>query len=154
MGFHPVRVEEREGSRAPAKAPCACAAAASRAPTWRPSLAVCRIFWRPASSLSRALHILSRETSRPAARDQWSTVHDDVVGGMPLAAALAKWPAHFSRVHVAMVRAGEAGGFLDVVLSQIADFQSRDQELKGKSEGRARSILACWPSSRAGCSFS
>ena len=31
-----------------------------------------------------------------------------------------------------MVRAGETGGFIDTVLSQIADFQSRDQELKGR----------------------
>ena len=31
-----------------------------------------------------------------------------------------------------MVRAGEAGGFLDVVLNQIADFRAREQDLKGK----------------------
>ena len=31
-----------------------------------------------------------------------------------------------------MVRAGEAGGFLDVVLSQISDFRTREQDLKGK----------------------
>ena len=31
-----------------------------------------------------------------------------------------------------MVRAGETGGFLDVVLGQIADFRSREQDLKGK----------------------
>src|SRR5438270_18517 len=37
-----------------------------------------------------------------------------------------------STVYVAMVRAGEAGGFLDVVLSQIADFRTREQDLKGK----------------------
>ena len=31
-----------------------------------------------------------------------------------------------------MVEAGEAGGFLDVVLAQIADFQAREKELKSK----------------------
>ena len=31
-----------------------------------------------------------------------------------------------------MVRAGEAGGFLDLVLSQIAEFRTREQDLKGK----------------------
>jgi len=35
-------------------------------------------------------------------------------------------------VYVAMVEAGEAGGFLDVVLAQIADFQTREKELKSK----------------------
>jgi type II secretory pathway component PulF len=35
-------------------------------------------------------------------------------------------------VYVALVEAGEAGGFLDVVLAQIAEFQSRERELKSK----------------------
>ena len=86
-------------------------------------------------SLSRALHIVSRETSQPAVRQQWSAIHDDVVGGNSLAEALAKWPGTFTPVQVAMVRAGETGGFLDVVLGQIADFRSRERDLKGKVKG-------------------
>jgi len=82
--------------------------------------------------LSRALHLLGREASHPGAARAWSAVHDDVIGGMPLADALAKWPGAFSGVYVAMVRAGEAGGFLHVVLQQIADFRAREQELKGR----------------------
>ena len=66
--------------------------------------------------LSRALHIVSREAAQPAARKQWSAIHDDVVGGMSLAEAMGKYPRSFSPVQVAMVRAGETGGFLDVVL--------------------------------------
>ena len=83
-------------------------------------------------SLSRALHILCREAAQPAARQQWAAIHDDVVGGMPLADALGRWPRSFPPVYVAMVRAGETGGFLDVVLGQIADFRSREQDLKGR----------------------
>jgi type II secretory pathway component PulF len=86
-------------------------------------------------SLSRALQILSREASHPAARTQWSAIHDEVVGGVSLAEALAKFPQSFSAVHVAMVRAGETGGFLDVVLGQIADFRSRDRDLKSRIRG-------------------
>lgn len=82
--------------------------------------------------LSRALHLLRREASHPGAKNVWSKVHDDVVGGTSLADALAKFPKVFSTVYVAMVRAGEAGGFLHVVLQQIADFRTREQELKGK----------------------
>ncbi len=59
-------------------------------------------------------------------------IHDDVVGGKPLADALARWPDSFPPVYVAMIRAGEMGGFLDLVLNQIADFRSREGELKGK----------------------
>lgn len=82
--------------------------------------------------LSRALVILSRETAAPAAREQWKKVHDLVVDGMSLASAMSQSPETFPRVYVAMVEAGEAGGFLDVVLAQIAEFQSRDKELKAK----------------------
>jgi type II secretory pathway component PulF len=51
---------------------------------------------------------------------------------MSLADAMAQSPETFPRVYTAMVQAGEAGGFLDVVLAQIAEFQSRDKELRGK----------------------
>jgi len=83
-------------------------------------------------SLSRALDVVSREASHPAARKQWLAIRDDVLGGASLAAALARWPKSFPPVYVAMVRAGETGGFLDVVLEQIADFRAREQDLKGR----------------------
>ena len=82
--------------------------------------------------LSRALVILQKEAASPVARTKWKEVHDSVVDGLSLAAAMAKSPETFPRVYVAMVEAGEAGGFLDVVLAQIAEFQSREKELKSK----------------------
>ena len=44
----------------------------------------------------------------------------------------SKSPDVFPRIYIAMVEAGEAGGFLDVVLAQIADFQAREKELRAK----------------------
>jgi type II secretory pathway component PulF len=82
--------------------------------------------------LSRALVILYKEASAPAAKTKWKEVHDLVIDGMSLADAMAKSPETFPRVYTAMVQAGETGGFLDVVLAQIADFQSREKELKSK----------------------
>jgi type II secretory pathway component PulF len=82
--------------------------------------------------LSRALSILSREASRPAAKKLWAAIHDQVAGGQALAEALARHPRYFPPIYVAMVRAGETGGFLDLVLEQIAGFRSREQELIGK----------------------
>src|SRR5271169_5289480 len=82
--------------------------------------------------LSRALVILHKEASSPAARAKWKEVHNLVVDGMSLATAMAKSPETFPRVYVAMVEAGEAGGFLDVVLAQIAEFQAREKDLKSK----------------------
>src|SRR5438309_8481574 len=80
--------------------------------------------------LSRALVILYKEASAPAAKAKWKEIHDLVVDGMSLADAMAKSPDVFPRVYVAMVEAGETGGFLDVVLGQIADFQAREKEIR------------------------
>src|SRR6266850_2188298 len=82
--------------------------------------------------LSRALVILTKEASAPAAKAKWKEIHDLVVDGMSLADAMAKSPDTFPRVYVAMVEAGETGGFLDVVLGQIADFQTREKEMRSK----------------------
>src|SRR5690349_12952361 len=82
--------------------------------------------------LSRALVILCKESSNPAASAKWREVHDLVVDGMSLADAMAKSPETFPRVYTAMVQAGETGGFLDLVLAQIADFQAREKDLKSK----------------------
>src|SRR5437773_3667972 len=82
--------------------------------------------------LSRALVILCREAASPAAGAKWKEIHDLVVDGMSLADAMAKSPGTFPRVYVAMVEAGETGGFLDVVLAQIADFQAREKEMRSK----------------------
>ncbi len=82
--------------------------------------------------MSRALGILSREASKPASKKLWATIHDQVSGGMALADSLAHHPRSFSNIYVAMVRAGETGGFLDIVLNQIANFRSREEDLKGR----------------------
>src|SRR6266403_2126913 len=82
--------------------------------------------------LSRALVILYKESSNPVASAKWREIHDSVIDGMSLADAMAKSPDTFPRVYTAMVQAGETGGFLDLVLAQIADFQAREKELRSK----------------------
>ncbi|HWQ93725.1 MAG TPA: type II secretion system F family protein, partial [Clostridia bacterium] len=82
--------------------------------------------------LSRALVILYKEATNPAAQAKWKEIHGLVIDGMSLADAMAKSPETFPRVYVAMVQAGETGGFLDLVLAQIADFQAREKELRSK----------------------
>jgi len=82
--------------------------------------------------LSRALVILQKEAANPAAKIKWKEVHNLVVDGMSLADAMNMSPETFPKVYTAMVEAGETGGFLDVVLSQIADFQAREKEMRSK----------------------
>ena len=82
--------------------------------------------------LSRAMVILCKEASSPAAAAQWKQIHASVIDGVSLADAMAKSPDTFPRVYTAMVEAGETGGFLDLVLSQIADFQAREKDMRAK----------------------
>ena len=82
--------------------------------------------------LSKALTILYRETTDPAASKKWREVHDLVIDGVSLSDAMSRSPETFPTVYTAMVEAGETGGFLDLVLEQIAEFQARDKELRGK----------------------
>jgi type II secretory pathway component PulF len=82
--------------------------------------------------LSRALVILCKESSNPTASARWKQIYDSVVDGVSLADSMATMPDTFPRVYVAMVSAGETGGFLDLVLAQIADFQAREKDLKSK----------------------
>ena len=145
LGLRPVSLAERNGAAKSAKA--APAKGGSSSPgnlslsfqSKKVSPRDLENFTRLLSSLlaagvplSRALVILHREASNPIVAAKWKEIHDYVVDGMSLADAMAKSPETFPRVYTAMVQAGETGGFLDLVLSQIADFQSREKELKSK----------------------
>lgn len=133
QGLSPVSIEESGGARVvsavESKLPASVKVPQSALESFTRELANLLAAGLP---LSRALALLKREVAHAGAKHVWSQVHDDVVGGEPLAEAMAKWPRVFSSVYVAMVRAGEAGGFLHVVLQQIADFRTRETELKGK----------------------
>lgn len=146
-GLRPVRLAERNGAVGNGKPHPPGAAAASPEPAVkfilpgrrRVSSRALENFTRLLASLlaagvplSRALVILQKEASQPAARAQWKDIHDRVVDGMSLADAMAQSPETFPKVYVAMVDAGETGGFLDLVLAQIADFQAREKELRSK----------------------
>ncbi|HLA81103.1 MAG TPA: type II secretion system F family protein, partial [Thermoleophilia bacterium] len=78
----------------------------------------------------RALHVLETQTQNPKLRDIVRAVREDVEAGMPLSDAMAKHPAAFDRLYVAMVRAGEAGGALDQTLNRLATQLEKDDSLR------------------------
>ncbi len=83
-------------------------------------------------ALLRALNILAEQTeSKPLAKIV-NLVRIDVEKGSSLSAALARHPKAFSRLYVAMVRAGEVGGVLDTVLVRLADTIEKQVELRRK----------------------
>lgn len=82
--------------------------------------------------LSQGLNLLCQESTESSGRGHWRAIHDAIVDGTPLFEAMSRQPQVFPRVYVAMVKAGETGGFLDLVLRQIADFQSLERELRSR----------------------
>lgn len=148
LGLTPLRLVEMDGGNGQAKSQSSSSngSQAKRATGFKMELGSKRVsfaaledFTRSLSSLltagvplSRALTILYKECTQPVAAAKWRELHDFVIDGMPLAKAMERAPDVFPRVYVAMVEAGEAGGFLDVVLAQISDFQAREKELKSK----------------------
>ena len=82
--------------------------------------------------LSRALTVIEREAKHPSAKAAWSAIHVRVRDGASLADAMAAQGKLFPPVFIAMVRAGEAGGFLELVLEQVADYLERSKELVGR----------------------
>lgn len=59
-----------------------------------------------------------------------SQVTEDVESGSPLSDALAKHPGVFDDLYVNMVKAGEAGGVLDTILTRLSEFKEKAQRLK------------------------
>jgi type IV pilus assembly protein PilC len=83
-------------------------------------------------SLLRTLNILSEQTENPLLAKTIGTLREDVERGSSLSASMSKHPKVFNNLYVAMVRAGETGGQLDVVLSRVADNFEADYKLRQK----------------------
>ena len=80
--------------------------------------------------LDRALQILIDLAPTPPVAALLQGIRDDVRGGKALSQALDTRREVFSRFYVNIVRAGEAGGALGVVLQRMADTMERNKELR------------------------
>jgi type II secretion system protein F len=82
--------------------------------------------------LVKGLAILNKQTTNETLRGVIMDILDDVQGGTTFADALGRHPQVFSKLYVAMVKSGEAGGMLDEILQRLADFSEQEEQLKGK----------------------
>ncbi len=85
--------------------------------------------------LLRSLNVLIAQQKPSNLKDVLREIAYDVQTGATFSEALAKHPRGFDRLYVNMVRAGEIGGMLEVVLSRLAMFMERRQALKRKVRG-------------------
>jgi type IV pilus assembly protein PilC len=83
----------------------------------------------------RSLKILENQMRPGVLKNALMDVVDDVESGSTLSEAFAKHPKCFDRLYVNMVKAGEAGGALEVILQRLADFKEKAQSLKRRITG-------------------
>jgi type IV pilus assembly protein PilC len=83
-------------------------------------------------TLLRSLTILEDQTTKPKLRAAIGKVRSDVQSGATLSMAMAAHPDQFPMLMVSMIRAGEAGGFLDDALDRIAKMYEADANLRAK----------------------
>jgi type IV pilus assembly protein PilC len=83
----------------------------------------------------RSLRILQNQAANGQLRNALIDVCDEIEGGATLSEAMAKSPKAFDRLYVNMIKAGEAGGALEVILQRLAEFQERALDLRRKVKG-------------------
>jgi len=83
----------------------------------------------------RSLKILGNQQKPGLLKNIVVEVSEDVETGSSFSEALAKHPKTFDKLFVNMVKAGEAGGVLDVILQRLATFMERMEALKRKIIG-------------------
>ncbi len=82
--------------------------------------------------LLRSLTVLGKQEPNPALKSTISSLADSVQGGSTFSESLAQHPKMFNKLYVNMVKAGELGGVLEVVLNRLAEYQEKAQKLKNK----------------------
>jgi type IV pilus assembly protein PilC len=85
--------------------------------------------------LVRSLQILANQEPNKIMCGAVETIVADIQGGSNLSEAMRKHPKIFDRLYVNMVRAGEAGGVLDVILNRLTEFMEKAEALKRKVKG-------------------
>ena len=82
--------------------------------------------------LLRGLRVLEKQEKHPTLKRIVGELALSIEGGSTFSEGLAQHPKVFNRLYVNMVKAGELGGVLEVVLTRLADFMEKAQKIKGK----------------------
>jgi type IV pilus assembly protein PilC len=82
--------------------------------------------------LLRGLRVLEKQEKSPTLKRIISELAVSIEGGSTFSEGLAQHPKVFNRLYVNMVKAGEMGGVLEVVLKRLAEFMEKAQKIKGK----------------------
>ena len=85
--------------------------------------------------LLRSLNVLAKQERDGVLKNTINTLADSVQGGSTFSEGLEQHPVIFNKLYVNMVKAGELGGVLELVLGRLAEFQEKAQKIKNKVIG-------------------
>lgn len=80
--------------------------------------------------IDRSLNILAEISEGSQMKEVIHSVLTGIRGGSSFSEALQKHPGIFSRLYISMIRAGETGGVLDIVLDKLTEFLETAKELR------------------------
>ncbi|MDG1892527.1 MAG: type II secretion system F family protein [Verrucomicrobiota bacterium] len=82
--------------------------------------------------LLRGLRVLGKQERSPALRSIIDELAISIEGGSTFSEGLAQHPKTFNKLYINMVKAGEMGGVLEVVLNRLSEFMEKAEKIKGK----------------------
>ena len=82
--------------------------------------------------LLRGLRVLEKQERNGTLKSVVGDLSVAIEGGSTFSEALAQHPKVFNRLFINMVKAGELGGVLEVVLKRLSEFSEKAQKIKGK----------------------
>lgn len=82
--------------------------------------------------LLRGLNVLAKQEKDIVLKGTINHLADSVQGGSTFSESLAQHPKIFNKLYINMVKAGELGGVLELVLNRLAEFQEKAQKIKNK----------------------
>jgi len=85
--------------------------------------------------LLKALQLLGRNKSNPRLAAVFREIADEISEGSRLADAMGSHPDMFPPIHIAMIRAGERGAFLEQVFARLGSFLENQAQMRARVVG-------------------
>ena len=85
--------------------------------------------------LMRGIDVLKRQMKDPQMVEALNGIAENIAAGGTFSESLTQYPKIFDKLYVNMVKAGEAGGVLEVVLGRLAEFAEKSEKIANKVKG-------------------
>ena len=85
--------------------------------------------------LMRGIEVLKRQMKDAQMKEALNGIGENIAAGGTFSESLTAYPKIFDHLYVNMVKAGEAGGVLEVVLGRLAEFAEKSEKIKNKVKG-------------------